>query len=226
MAGESAQDAGHEQTEALIDEAIRAIFNEAASSAESSGHGKASASSFLETAALASTLTSSGTSMLERLLGADALGSALADALAPALAEQLAPRLMKYLEDAMASSAAGEQGQEMDGTIPADQDQEEQRGGPAGPAAKAGTVDVTFTLPAEVHADTVALCGDFNNWSARDTPLKRGDDGSWRATVPLERGRSYRYRYLLDGERWENAWNADRYAPNSYGTTDSVVVVD
>jgi hypothetical protein len=108
MAGESAQDAGHEQTEALIDEAIRAILNEATGSAESSGHGKASAGSLLETAALASTLTSSRTSMLERLLLADALGSALADALAPALAEQLAPRLMKYLEDAAASRSSRE----------------------------------------------------------------------------------------------------------------------
>jgi hypothetical protein len=109
MAGESSQDTGNEQTtEALIDEAIRAILNEATGSAEPSGRGKASAGSLLETAALASTLTTSKTSMLERLLIADALGSALADALAPAVAEQLAPRLIKYLEDAMASAAADE----------------------------------------------------------------------------------------------------------------------
>jgi hypothetical protein len=39
MAGESAQDAGSEQTEALIDEAIRTILNEATGSAESRGQG-------------------------------------------------------------------------------------------------------------------------------------------------------------------------------------------
>jgi Glycogen recognition site of AMP-activated protein kinase len=97
---------------------------------------------------------------------------------------------------------------------------------PAGPAATAGTTDVRFTLPAEVQAGTVALCGEFNNWSAHDTRLERGGDGSWQAAVALEPGRSYRYRFLLDGERWENAWQADRYAPNSYGSTDSVVVVE
>ena len=101
-----------------------------------------------------------------------------------------------------------------------------QPGTPGTPAAKAGTIDVTFTLPAEVHAGTVALCGEFNDWSAEDIRLQRDSDGSWRATVALEPGRSYRYRYLLDGERWENAWQAGCYAPNSYGSTDSVVVVE
>ena len=83
-----------------------------------------------------------------------------------------------------------------------------------------------FTLPAEVRADRVALCGDFNGWSAEAVMLGRGGDGAWRATVALQPGRSYRFRYLLDGERWENAWHADRYVPNSYGSADSVVVVD
>jgi hypothetical protein len=89
-----------------------------------------------------------------------------------------------------------------------------------------GTVDVTFTLPAEVDATRVALCGDFNGWSTEDTWLERGDDGIWRVTVALEPGRSYRYRYLLDGERWENDPQADRYVPNPYGSADSVVVVE
>jgi hypothetical protein len=93
------------------------------------------------------------------------------------------------------------------------------------PSARGGTVDVTFTLPAEVQADSVVLCGEFNEWSAENTRLERGSDGSWRATVALEPGHSYRYRYLLDGERWENGWQADGYVPNSYGSDDSVVVV-
>ena len=67
-------------------------------------------------------------------------------------------------------------------------------------ASAAGTVNVVFTLPADVEADRVALCGDFNDWSAEATALERGDDGTWQVSVPLEPGRSYRYRYLLDGE--------------------------
>lgn len=105
----------------------------------------------------------------------------------------------------------------------------EQLAAPAGPAtgspATVNSVDVTFTLPGEVGAGHVALCGDFNDWTAGNIALKRGGDGSWQTTVPLEPGHSYRYRYLLDGERWENAWQADRYEPNPFGSTNSVVIV-
>ena len=98
-------------------------------------------------------------------------------------------------------------------------------GAPAGPAALSPVV-VIFTLPAAVPAESVALCGDFNDWSADATLLELGSDGYWRVAVALQPGRSYRYRYLINGERWENAWDADGYVPNAYGGTDSVVVVE
>jgi 1,4-alpha-glucan branching enzyme len=87
------------------------------------------------------------------------------------------------------------------------------------------TVTVAFTLPAELYADDVALCGEFNNWRSDDIKLARDSSGRWYAAVALEPGRTYRYRYLLDGQRWENDWNADRYVPNPYGGDDSVVVL-
>jgi hypothetical protein len=92
-------------------------------------------------------------------------------------------------------------------------------------AQEIAMVNVTFTLPAEVGADDVLLCGDFNGWTAAPTPLQRVDD-AWQVTLPLEPGNSYRYRYLLDGQRWENAWQADRYEPNPFGSDNSVVIVD
>ncbi|MHB8588415.1 MAG: isoamylase early set domain-containing protein [Candidatus Dormibacteraceae bacterium] len=84
---------------------------------------------------------------------------------------------------------------------------------------------MTFDLPAAVEANEIALCGDFNNWSTTATKLKRAKSGSWRVTVPLQTGRSYRYRFLLDGTHWENDWSADGYVRNPYGTDDSVVNV-
>jgi hypothetical protein len=38
-------------------------------------------------------------------------------------------------------------------------------------------------------------------------------------------GRAYRFRYLLDGVRWENDWHADDYVLNVHGSHDSVVIV-
>ena len=91
---------------------------------------------------------------------------------------------------------------------------------------KADTVGITFTLPAEVDADRVALCGEFNDWSVEDILLERDGDGVWQARVALTPGRTYRYRYLLDGQRWENGWEADTYLPNPYGSDDSIIVVE
>ena len=84
---------------------------------------------------------------------------------------------------------------------------------------------VTFRLPAEVGAETAALCGEFNGWNQAANPMKKLKDGSFSATVSLESGNSYRFRYLLDGTRWENDWEADSYAPNEHGSDDSIVEV-
>jgi hypothetical protein len=96
--------------------------------------------------------------------------------------------------------------------------------GEASAPAAERTVDVVFSLPAETRADRVALCGEFNDWSLESISLARGDDRAWRVTVPLAPG-TYRYKFLLDGETWENGTDADRYEENAYGTQDSVIVV-
>ena len=87
------------------------------------------------------------------------------------------------------------------------------------------TARVTFELPAEVDAETAAVVGDFNDWSTDATPLTRRKDGRFSVTVSLPAERSYRYRYLLDGSRWENDWEADAYVANDHGSEDSVLTL-
>lgn len=84
---------------------------------------------------------------------------------------------------------------------------------------------VTFELPSEINATHVWLVGDFNGWDRNSTPLKRRKDGGFSTTISLKPGRDYRFRYVLDGDRWENDHAADRYDPNDHGSEDSVVVV-
>ena len=84
---------------------------------------------------------------------------------------------------------------------------------------------VTFELPSQVEAQNVALCGDFNQWDPSKHSLKRRRDGSVSLTVSLKPGNEYRFRYLVDGGKWENDWAADQYVTNVFGTEDSVVVV-
>jgi len=86
-----------------------------------------------------------------------------------------------------------------------------------------GTASVTFTLDPCVGAQTAAVCGDWNDWSAGTDVMRRDAAGGFSLTVDLQAGRIYRFRYLLDGERWDNDWAADAYVPNSFGGDDSVV---
>ncbi len=85
------------------------------------------------------------------------------------------------------------------------------------------TCQVTFTLPASVGASSAWLCGDFNDWDPDTDPMKRAKDGSFKLVMRLAAQRTYRYRFLLDGDRWENDWEADRYEPNDFGEDDSVL---
>jgi 1,4-alpha-glucan branching enzyme len=87
------------------------------------------------------------------------------------------------------------------------------------------TCRVTFELPAEVPALAASVCGDFNDWSPTAHPMVRRKDGRFSVTVALPAERSYRYRFLLDGERWENDWDAEMYVNNVYGTEDSLISV-
>jgi 1,4-alpha-glucan branching enzyme len=87
------------------------------------------------------------------------------------------------------------------------------------------TCRVTFELPAEIGAAAVHLSGDFNDWSKQATPLVRRKDGRFSVSLSLRSERSYRYKFLIDGDTWENDWQADAYVPNGFGGEDSVISV-
>ena len=85
-----------------------------------------------------------------------------------------------------------------------------------------GMARVTFVLPSQPNAGHIHVAGDFNGWQVA-TPMKRQKDGSWRATVELEPGREYQFRYLVDGNVWVNDESADAYVPNGFGADNCVV---
>jgi hypothetical protein len=89
------------------------------------------------------------------------------------------------------------------------------------------TCMVTFILPKEVALDAlrVTIVGDFNRWDKENIAMKRLNSGDFAATLKLRAGKEYKYRFLINGERWENDWNADRYDPNPFGWHDSVLII-
>ena len=86
-----------------------------------------------------------------------------------------------------------------------------------------GRSSVTFVLDREVEATRAEVCGEWDGWAVETHPMDRAAEGGFRLTVELPVGRAYRFRYLLDGERWENDWAADAYVPNGFGGEDSLV---
>jgi len=83
-------------------------------------------------------------------------------------------------------------------------------------------VAVTFTHPIDERTGSVCVVGDFNDWSPDSHPMRiDGEQATCTITLPI--GDTHRFRYLLDGERWENDWQADGYAPNDFGGDDSVI---
>lgn len=85
------------------------------------------------------------------------------------------------------------------------------------------TCRVTFALPAELEAERIHVCGEFNDWDRSSHPLQKRAKGHYSTSLTLKTGRTYRFRYLIDGERWENEPQADGTTPNPYGSEDSVL---
>lgn len=80
---------------------------------------------------------------------------------------------------------------------------------------------MTFELPGDI-GDDVVVCGDFNDWSRVANRMGKVE-GRFRATVLVDAGTSYRFRYLIDNNRWENDGAADAYVPNNFGSEDAVI---
>jgi len=86
---------------------------------------------------------------------------------------------------------------------------------------------VTFRLPREAAPDakSVAIVGDFNNWNITETKMKKLKNGDFTLTLELPCDREYSFRYVIDTNRWEKDWFADKHIPGDSEVDNSVVVV-
>ena len=85
---------------------------------------------------------------------------------------------------------------------------------------------VTFSMPAEAapEAKEVKLVGEFSEWTESPIEMKKLKDGSFKTVVSLETGKEYEFRYVIDGDRWENDWEADAYRSNAVTFEENSVV--
>jgi len=95
-------------------------------------------------------------------------------------------------------------------------------GGSPGTAAD-GRVYVQFLIAAP-EARSVALAGDFNEWSPSIELSDPDRDGVWSARVALDAG-VHEYMFVIDGTEWQPDPNSLSYAADGFGRRNSVVAV-
>lgn len=84
---------------------------------------------------------------------------------------------------------------------------------------------VTLSVPKSISngAKKIQVVGEFNGWDVKATPMEQLKNGTFKAILDLETGRSYQFKYLIDGEIWENDDYADDYVRNEFDTINSIV---
>ena len=90
------------------------------------------------------------------------------------------------------------------------------------------TCKVTFSLPKEAvnGGSEVRVLGEFNNWTWEQGVPMKANKAEYKASVELDAGRQYEFRYLVDGTTWVNDWAADAYLATPYGVENSVVALE
>ncbi|MCZ2100063.1 MAG: isoamylase early set domain-containing protein [Chitinophagales bacterium] len=92
--------------------------------------------------------------------------------------------------------------------------------------ATKGNYKVTFSYPATEGIKEVQVLGDFNNWNSNEAPKLKKVKGDFTASVELNAGNSYEFKYLVNGSVWENDQQADQLVPGFYGALNGVVSLD
>ncbi len=95
----------------------------------------------------------------------------------------------------------------------------------AAPTAVDGGVEFSFYAP---DARTVNLAGEFNGWDPAATPMTdKNGDGVWTVVIPLQTGRSYEYKFVLNGgESWKEDPNNPDTVDDNHGGVNTVVSVN
>lgn len=87
---------------------------------------------------------------------------------------------------------------------------------------------VTFSMDkqAVLGACKVDLLGEFNNWNtAEPVVMKKLKNGTFKVTIDLPSKTDFQFKYLLDGEKWINDDNPDKYINSGLGDEENSVVV-
>ncbi|MCK9287685.1 MAG: isoamylase early set domain-containing protein [Sphaerochaetaceae bacterium] len=76
------------------------------------------------------------------------------------------------------------------------------------------------------EAETVVVVGDWNNWDPQAQHLaKINEQGMWHIKLQLERGKEYRYQFLINGTQWKADPNAYMQVDDGFGGQNSILEI-
>lgn len=84
------------------------------------------------------------------------------------------------------------------------------------------TRTVKLTFKHDTHGP-VFVVGTFNGWNTDASPMKKGRNGAWQATLRLLDG-EHEFRYFAGGH-WFTDYAADGVVPNGFGGFNSLLTV-
>jgi serine protease AprX len=84
---------------------------------------------------------------------------------------------------------------------------------------------IVFTFHDD-RATRVHLVGDFNGWQTDDISFDATGGGLWRATIPCQVPGRYRYKILVDGERWTEDPSHARKEDDGHGGFNSILLIE
>ncbi|HEU0252431.1 MAG TPA: isoamylase early set domain-containing protein, partial [Pyrinomonadaceae bacterium] len=76
------------------------------------------------------------------------------------------------------------------------------------------------------EADSVAVAGDFNNWSEVATLLQRNGSGLWSTEIVIPRSGRFEYKFVVNERRWIEDPSNGMKALDQFGGFNSVIVVE
>ncbi len=96
--------------------------------------------------------------------------------------------------------------------------------GASPPAVVDGGVLFTFSVP---EATSVHLAGEFNAWDPTALPMSDDDgDGVWEVVTELQAGRTYEYKFVVDGVAWKEDPLNPHTVDDNHGGVNTVVSID
>lgn len=75
------------------------------------------------------------------------------------------------------------------------------------------------------EARSVAVAGDFNDWNWARHRCTRNGEGIWRVELSLLAAGRYRYKFVIDGTRWQDDPSNGMKEPDEYGGFNSILQV-